>query len=155
MTSTTATGGSRVAGRTLLARIGLLVLAAQGLLSGIWATAAPRGYFDDFPGFGLSWLAPDGPFNEHLMRDYGALNVALGVVALCAAMWLTRTLVITAAIAWIVYSVPHIVYHALNGQAYDTSDHVAIVGSLLFAPVVAIVVLWAIRGTAAADAPAP
>ena len=154
MTSTTATSGSRVAGHALLARIGLLVLAAQGLLSGIWATATPRGYFDDFPGFGLSWLAPDGPFNEHLMRDYGALNLALGVVALCAAIWLTRTLVITAAVAWIVYSVPHIVYHALNGQAYDTSDHVAIVGSLLFAPVVAIVVLWATRGTAAAEEPA-
>jgi hypothetical protein len=155
MTSATATtGGSRVAGHALLARIGLLVLAAQGLLSGIWSTATPRGYFDDFPGFGLSWVAPDGPFNEHLMRDYGALNLALGVVALCAAIWLTRTLVIAAAVAWIVYSVPHIVYHALNGQAYDTSDHIAIVGSLLLAPVVAIVVLWAIRGTAAPDAPA-
>ena len=79
------------------------------------------------------------------MRDYGALNLALGVVALCAAIWLTRTLVVTAALAWIVYSVPHIIYHALNGDPYDTSDHVAIVASLCFAPIVAIVVLWSMR----------
>jgi hypothetical protein len=144
MTSTTTTGTATTS-HALVARIGLAILAFQGLLSGIWATASPRGFFDDFPGFGLAWVAPDGPYNEHLLRDYGALNLALGVVALCAAIWLTRTLAITAAIAWIVYSIPHIAYHALNGQAYDTSDHVAIVGSLLFAPVVAIVVIWAVR----------
>ena len=129
----------------IVTRVGLLILAFQGLLSGVWATASPRGYFDDFPGFGLSWVSPDGPYNEHLMRDYGALNLALGFVALAAAIWLTRALVMTAAIAWIVYSVPHIIYHALNGDPYETSDHVAIVASLFFAPVVAAVVLWSLR----------
>jgi hypothetical protein len=79
------------------------------------------------------------------MRDYGALNLALGVLALCAAIWLTRTLVAATAIAWLVYSIPHIAYHALNGQHYDSSDHVAIVAALVFAPIVAIVVLWSLR----------
>jgi hypothetical protein len=138
-------------GGTLLTRIGLLILAFQGLLSGIWATASPRGYFNDFPGFGLSWVSPDGPFNEHLMRDYGALNLALGIVALCAAIWLTRALVVTAAVAWIVYSIPHVVYHALNGDPYDTSDHISIVASLFFAPIVAIVVLWSMRPSAESE----
>jgi len=145
MTATSAPTPTRSASGTLLTRVGLVILAFQGLLSGIWATATPRGYFDDFPGFGLSWVSPDGPYNEHLMRDYGALNLALGIVALCAAIWLTRTLVTTAAVAWIVYSIPHIVYHALNGDPYDTSDHVSIVASLFFAPIVAIVVLWSMR----------
>jgi hypothetical protein len=134
-------------GARMLMRIGLLILAFQGLLSGVWATATPRGFFDDFPGFGMSWVAPDGPFNEHLVRDYGALNLALGVVALCAAIWLTRGLVIAAALSWIVYSIPHIAYHAINGGSSDTSDHVAIVTSLLFAPIVAVVVLWSMRRT--------
>jgi hypothetical protein len=130
---------------TMVTRVGLLILALQGLVSGIWATATPRGFYDDFPGFGLSWVSPTGPYNEHLMRDYAALNLALGIVALVAAIWLTRGLVIAAALAWIVYSVPHIVYHALNGDPYSTSDHVAIVASLCFAPIVAIVVLWSMR----------
>ncbi|MGZ8753178.1 MAG: hypothetical protein ACXW1S_09365 [Acidimicrobiia bacterium] len=145
MTATSAPTPTRSASGTLLTRVGLVILAFQGLLSGIWATASPRAYFDDFPGFGLSWVSPDGPYNEHLMRDYGALNLALGIVALCAAIWLTRTLVITAAVAWIVSSIPHIVYHALNGDPYDTSDHISIVASLFFAPIVAIVVLWSMR----------
>ena len=151
MTATSAPTPTRSAGGTLLTRVGLVILAFQGLLSGIWATASPRGYFDDFPGFGLSWVSPDGPYNEHLMRDYGALNLALGIVALCAAIWLTRTLVITAAAAWIVYSIPHIVYHALNGDPYDTSEHISILVSLFFAPIVAIVVLWSMRPAAEAQ----
>jgi hypothetical protein len=127
----------------LVARIGLIILAIQGLFSGAWSTIDPRGFYDDFPGLGMSWVAPDGPYNEHLMRDYGALNLALGVLAVCAAIWLTRTLVAATAIAWIVYSIPHIAYHALNGQHYDSSDHVAIVASLAFTPIIAIVVLMA------------
>lgn len=151
MSTTTAPTASRVTSGTLLTRVGLAILAFQGLLSGIWATAAPRSFYDDFPGFGLSWVAPDGPFNEHLMRDYGALNLALGIVALAAMIWLTRGLVIATAIAWIVYSIPHIVYHVLNGDAYDTADHVAIVASLFFAPVVAIVVLWSMQSWSAGE----
>lgn len=147
MTSTAAPDSTRRAGRVLVTRVGLVILAFQGLLSGVWAAVAPRSFFDDFPGFGLSWIAPDGPFNEHLMRDYGALNLALGVVALCAAIWLSRGLVVAAAVSWLVYSVPHVLYHVLNGDPYDTGDHVAIVGSLLFAPVVAAVVLWSIFDT--------
>ncbi|MEX2256111.1 MAG: hypothetical protein WEC34_11790 [Acidimicrobiia bacterium] len=143
---TATTGSTSTAAATLLTRVGLLILAVQGLLTGAWATVAPRSFYDDFPGFGLSWVSPDGPYNEHLMRDYGALNLALGAVALGAAIWLTRTLVITAAGAWIVSSIPHIVYHALNGEAYDTSEHISIVAGLFFAPIVAIVVLWSQRG---------
>ena len=131
--------------KSWVVRLGVGYFALTNLLFGVWASVAPKNYFESFPGGGHTWVALDGPYNEHLMRDYGALNLALGVVALCAAVWLTRTLAITAALAWIVYSIPHIAYHALNGQAYDTSDHVAIVGSLLFAPVVGFLVIWAAR----------
>lgn len=152
MTSTTTPGQPTVADRTtVLARIGLVVLAIQGLGTGLWATIAPRSFFDDFPGFGLAWVAPDGPYNEHLMRDYGALNLALGVPAVCAAIWMTRTLVVAAAIAWIVYAIPHIGYHVLNGQHHDTGEHVGIVASLVFTPIIAILVLWAAASRSWAD----
>jgi hypothetical protein len=44
------------------------------------------GVLRDFPGAGRSWVAPDGPFNEHLARDVGVLNLALAVVTIAAAV---------------------------------------------------------------------
>ena len=143
MTTTTPATTSTAMRSPVVARIGLIVLAVQGLGLGLWSTISPRSFYDDFPGLGMSWIAPDGPYNEHLLRDFGALNLALGVLAVCAAIWLTRTVVAAAAIAWIVYSIPHIGYHVLNGEHFDTSDNVAIVASLVFTPIVAIVVLLA------------
>lgn len=132
-------------------RVGLVVLAAQGLLFGAWAVIWPRGYFDDFPGLGLRWVVGDGPYNEHLMRDYGALNLALGVFTLCAAIWLTRELAVAAALAWIVYAVPHVVYHSFNRDGFDTGDQIGIIGGLVLQPLVAIVVLIASRPVAAVE----
>jgi hypothetical protein len=127
-----------------VARVGLVILGVQGLISGVWAQATPRGFYDDFPGFGRHWVSADGPYNEHLVRDYGALNLALAVLAFAAAIWCTRALVITAAAAWLVYSVPHLLYHALNlgGHHYETGDKVGIIGGLVLVPVIAAVVLF-------------
>ncbi len=83
----------------------------------------------------------DGPYSEHLVRDYGALNLALAVVTLLAAFWVTRHIVIAAAVAWIVYSVPHVLYHGFNVEGYETGDQIGIIGGLLLAPVIAVLVL--------------
>jgi hypothetical protein len=125
-----------------VSRVGLVILAGTGLGLGLWATATPRGFYDDFPGFDRHWVSMDGPFNEHLLRDYGALNLALGVLAVCALVWLTRPLVIATAVAWIVYSVPHIVYHATHLDHYETGDQIGIIGGLVLAPIVAVVLLF-------------
>ena len=45
----------------------------------------PRSFYDDFPGAGRTWVAVDGPYNEHLVRDVGGLNLALAFVAVLAA----------------------------------------------------------------------
>jgi hypothetical protein len=126
--------------RTIV-RVGLLVLSATAVVSGVWASLAPRSFYDDFPGLGRHWVAMDGPYNEHLMRDYGALNLALAVVTLLAALWVTRHLVIAAAVAWIVYSVPHVLYHAFNVDGYETGDQIGILGGLLVAPLIAVLIL--------------
>jgi len=124
-----------------LVRVGLLVLAAEALVFGAWASLAPRSFYDDFPGLGRHWVAMDGPYSEHLVRDYGALNLALAVVTLLGAFWVTRHVVIAAAVAWIVYSVPHVLYHGFNVEGYETGDQIAIIGGLLLAPVIAVLVL--------------
>ena len=66
-------------------RVLLIVLGAVALELGVWATFAPRSFYDDFPGLGRAWVAADGPYNEHLVRDFGGLNLALAVLTLVAA----------------------------------------------------------------------
>jgi hypothetical protein len=122
-------------------RILLVFMGVPSVLIGLWAGFAPRGFYDDFPGAGRSWVAPDGPFNEHLVRDVGVLNLALAVVTIAAAAWLTRPLVRATAWAWLAYSVPHLVYHVLHRGALDPSDQVSSLASLALVPVLALAVL--------------
>ena len=53
----------------------------------------------------------DGPYNQHLVRDVGSLNLALVVLVLAALFVSTRTLARIAAVVYLVNAVPHFVYH--------------------------------------------
>lgn len=119
----------------------LLVLLSLNSLIGLWAAFAPRSFYDDFPGGGRSWVSADGPYNEHLVRDFGALNLALSVLTIAAAIMLVRSLAVVAALGWLAYSVPHLVYHLRHLDVYDTSDQMANVAALSLAPLLAIAVL--------------
>lgn len=123
----------------------LAALAVVGLVTGLWAGLAPRSFYDDFPGGGRTWVAADGPYNEHLVRDVGALNLALTVVTVVALVTLGRAVVVAAALAWLVFQVPHLVYHARHVDVYDGSDKVATITSLVLAVVLPAVVLVAVR----------
>ena len=122
-------------------RVLLVIMGVPSILIGVWAGFFPRGFYDDFPGAGRAWVAPDGPFNEHLVRDVGVLNLSLAVVTIAAAIWLTRPLVRATAVAWLVYGVPHLVYHVRHRSPFDTDDQVSIVASLALAPILAIAIL--------------
>ncbi|HSO95330.1 MAG TPA: hypothetical protein VLV81_04755 [Acidimicrobiia bacterium] len=136
--------------RRLAARLALGYLAVTGLFVGAWAAIAPRSFFSDFPGLGHMWTAADGRYNEHLVRDVGDLNLALVVVTVAACIWFTRSMAVTAALAWIVYSVPHLVYHLFNLGAVTADDRPAEVVTLAV-PVVLAAFIIAI----AARDPAP
>jgi len=125
------------------ARIALGYLAFVALQVGVWAQFAPRSFYDDFPGFGATWVSVDGPYNEHLVRDVGGLNLALGALFVVAAVILSRHLVTIASVAGLLYGVPHLIYHLANTDVLDTADVVAsIAGLALFAalPVALLVV---------------
>ena len=127
----------------LVTRIALGYLAFVSIQIGAWALLAPRSFYDDFPGFGRAWVSVDGPFNEHLVRDVGALNLALAVVLVAAAIRLTRWSVSTAAAVSLAWGVPHLVYHAVETDGYSTGDLVAsLTGLTVFAaiPVALLVV---------------
>jgi len=139
----------------ILPRIGLGFLGLGYFVLGLYAVIAPKYYFEHFPGAGHAWVALDGPYNEHLMRDYGALNLALAAVAICALVFMTRELIIAAGAATVVYAVPHVVYHIAHpSRLGDTSDQFGAIGGLLLnAAIGLLLVLWATQASRRPAAP--
>jgi hypothetical protein len=127
--------------RDRVVRVVLVVWAVVSVQLGIWATFAPRSFYDDYPGFGREWVRVNGPYNEHFVRDFGALNLALAVVTIAALVTLSRPMVIAVAIAWLAWSVPHLVYHLRHLDVFSTGDKVVNVFLLGSLPVLAVVVL--------------
>jgi hypothetical protein len=84
----------------------------------------------------------DGPYNEHVIRDVGVLNLALLVVTIGALVLGTRAVARMAAIAWLVYSVPHFVYHLRHlTMSMSGADKVGTLVSLAVTVVAPMVVL--------------
>lgn len=122
-------------------RVALAIFAVVSVELGVWATFAPRSFFDDYPGLGRHWVRAYAPYSEHLVRDFGALNLALAVVTIAALITLSRPLVIAVAIAWLAWGIPHLVYHLRHLDVLSTGDKVANVVALVAVPVLAVVVL--------------
>ena len=110
---------------TLIRRIVLVLTALVGLLVGLWAAVLPHSFYDSFPGFGLMWVSVDGPFNEHLIRDVGALYLALAAGGIVAALASSGAATRVIAVAWIVFSAPHLLYHSLHLGGLAPLDAIA------------------------------
>ena len=88
----------------------------------------------------------DGPYNEHLVRDIGGLNLAMAALLIAAAITLSRSLVITASVATLLYGVPHLVYHLVRRDGLGAGDVAISLGGLaLFAAVPVLLILGARR----------
>lgn len=126
-------------------RIGLLVLGAgQGLIA-LFALAAPRSFYDNFPVPGAHWVSALPPFNEHLVRDYGASFLALSALALAAAWIAERRLAVVALAVWLVSAVPHLVFHLAHADAPSGAEGVASLVTLGFNALLPLVLLSLIR----------
>jgi nucleoside-diphosphate-sugar epimerase len=120
------------------ARVALWVLLVSAASLGQWAQFAPHSFYASFP-FGRGWIAVDGPYNEHLVRDFGGLNLALAVVTGAALILRRESVSVTVALAWLAFAVPHVVYHASHLDDFDTGDavgNVVATASLVVLPVV-------------------
>ena len=111
-------------------RAGLLFLAATTLNGSLWALPFPRSFYEDFPLPGRDWVSTLGPYDEHLVRDYGALNLALGILLVAAAIFLERRVSQVAFVAWLGYAVPHLVFHTTLTEHFSPFDNLAQLGSL-------------------------
>src|SRR5689334_22153180 len=128
-----------------LMRPALAILAIGPAFVGVWATLAPRSFYDDFPG-PSSWVSPLGPYDEHLVRDVGAFQLALLAVTLFAIVTLDRRVVQAALVAAIVGGLPHLIYHLTATDALSTWDNVLSLIGLALPVVIAVVLLPRTRG---------
>jgi hypothetical protein len=102
-------------------RLVLGILAAVQATDGLYALFAPRSFYDDFPA-GRGWVEALPAYSEHLVRDVGALFLATAVILAAAAIWLERRLVLVALVSFLVFSVPHTIYHLFNLERISTGD---------------------------------
>jgi hypothetical protein len=123
-----------------LMRAGLAIIAIAPAWVGVWATFAPRSFYDDFPGTS-SWVSPLGPYDEHLVRDVGAFELGLLVVVLFALVTLDRRVVQAALLASIVAGLPHLVYHLTATGPLSTADNVLSLIGLALPVVIALALL--------------
>jgi hypothetical protein len=128
--------------RRALLRGGLLAVAATPLTGGIWALLLPRAFYDGFPLPGAGWVSNLGPYNEHLIRDYGALNLGLSVMLVAAALVLERRLLWVALTSWLVFEVPHFVFHLGQTHHFSAGSNLAQLGGLAFLIVLPLVLLF-------------
>ena len=105
-------------------RVALIALGALQVFDGLYALLAPVSFYEDFP-LGRGWVEVLPAYNEHLLRDVGGLFLATGAVLLAAAWSLQRRLVVVAAASFLLFSVPHTIYHLLNLEPYSTGDAIA------------------------------
>ncbi|GHF15001.1 hypothetical protein GCM10017786_55940 [Amycolatopsis deserti] len=102
----------------------LTLLALTGLVVGFWAAVLPESFYGDFPVIRPSWVSLDGPYNEHLVRDVGSMFLALGAVTVGAIVVRTTTAARLAGVAWLVFSVPHAIYHLAHLHVFPPLDQV-------------------------------
>lgn len=139
----------------LAMRIGLGYLAVQAAYVALWILLAPRGFYDTFPTGPAEWVSPLPPFNEHLLRDFGAAGLGLAVLAVLAAVWLEQRLVQATAIVFLVSSLPHFVYHLTTTDRLSTADNIQSLTGLVLPALVSLGLLWASRSAPRAGGPSP
>jgi hypothetical protein len=127
--------------RRRLFQVLLLALGLPQAAAGLWALISPRGWYDDFPGFGRAWVSPHGPYNDHFANDVGAGLLALAVLLIAAAIRPERRLVRVSLVTWLVFAIPHLIFHASTTERLETSDNIVNLALLVGAVVVPIFLL--------------
>jgi hypothetical protein len=134
-------------------RVALAAVALSNLLTGAQAVADPRGFYDGFP-LGREWVAALPAYNPHLTTDVGAFFLAFAVLFAWAAARPQRALVAPLAVAWAVFGVIHLAYHARHLEGFGAGDAIAQVAGLAAVLAPCLLAALAFRPSAASAAPA-
>ena len=127
------------------ARVFLVFAAVVQGYAAVFALAAPHAFYRDFPVPGAHWVSSLAPYNEHLVRDYGAAFLALSVLAALAAYYGERRLIAVTLIVWVVSAVPHTAFHFAHTDAPGGLSGVVSLATLALNVIVPLVLLFGIR----------
>jgi hypothetical protein len=105
-----------------------LLLALPAASIGAWAEFWPRGFFRSFPVSGHAWAADLGPYNEHFVRDFGSLYVALAICTLFAIRAGSSEAYASVGVAWSTFALLHLLFHVHHLEVFSTAD---VIGNLV------------------------
>lgn len=104
---------------TLFLRIGLFILFLDELVVGAWNAISPWTFYRHFPTVDLS-----PPFSEHYAKDFGEATLGIALLLLIA-LWRPKAhYVIPAALAFLVFAVPHFFFHVTHLEGFSTGQTV-------------------------------
>lgn len=126
-------------------RAGMWFLTVTQVGVGLWQLLLPRVFYDVGPVPGHAWVALLPPYNEHLMRDVGALNLSVAVVLVVAAVTLERRLTRIALVSYLVFSLPHFVFHTTHLQHFPPGEAVGQTIALAIAVLLPVALLLSTR----------
>jgi nucleoside-diphosphate-sugar epimerase len=109
-----------------ITRLLLSILGISGLAVGVQALFAPQYFYEEFP-FGRGWVAMEPSFNEHLVRDVGAFNLALAAITFVAIAMRSPLAARLSALAWLVFSIPHGMFHVAHLHHMAAGDTIGLV----------------------------
>ncbi|MGV9359937.1 hypothetical protein [Amycolatopsis sp. NPDC003731] len=124
-----------------ITRVLLVFFGLVEAVVGIWPLVSPTGFYQAFPGFRAGWVAMDGPFNEHLLRDFGGLNLALAALLIGAAVIGTTAVARLVGVAGLLFGLPHFLYHLGHVSHFEQIDQVLIITTTALGVVVPLAVL--------------
>jgi len=127
--------------RRLIVRTGLVAGVLISVVSGVWALLWPQHFYDTFPLPGHPWQAFHPAYNEHLVRDFGALNLVLALLFGVAAYTMDVLMVRTALVGYLVFAVPHLIFHLNHLAGLPAADAAGEVVSLSVGVVAPVVLL--------------
>jgi hypothetical protein len=118
-------------------RAGLAFLAVLQAAVGGWILVAPRSFF------AIPWVHLHLPYNEHLLLDYGAANLALAVLLVFA---LRRPAVVVPALwVYLVHAVLHLAIHLRQARHLPAAQSVPVLVALAALAAVPVVLLLLAR----------
>lgn len=124
----------------------LALTAAIAFFVGGWAFFAPASFYDSFPGVLGQWVSTDGPYNEHLVRDVGAMYLALGTASVAGLVWRSPVVSRLLGLAWTVFGMLHLGYHLMHLDHLAVADAVGVTVSVSFSLALGVVLLIPGRG---------
>lgn len=117
---------------------------------GGWAFFMPGAFYDNFPIAGADWVSTLGELNEHLMTDFGATQLGLGVAALIAAGKDSRTGIVSVMIGFVVFGILHLGYHFTTFDHFTTGSALAQAIALATFILLPLGILQSLRGASSA-----